>query len=40
MRSALELADAWAERDVSAIVAHLSAAVRGFTAAGDSRRRR
>jgi tetratricopeptide (TPR) repeat protein len=35
---ALELADsAWAERDLSAIVAHLSAAVRGFTAAGDSR---
>jgi hypothetical protein len=35
---ALELVDAaWAERDVPAIVAHLSAAVRGFTAAGDSR---
>jgi hypothetical protein len=35
---ALELAGAaWGERDVSAIVAHLSAAVRGFTAAGDSR---
>lgn len=37
-RRALELVDAaWAERDIPAIVAHLSAAVRGFTSAGDSR---
>lgn len=35
---ALEMVDAaWAERDIPGIVAHLSAAVRGFTAAGDSR---
>src|SRR3954451_856755 len=35
---ALEMADAaWAGRDVPAVVAHLSAAVRGFTAGGDSR---
>src|SRR6478735_7407897 len=35
---ALELADeAYAQRDIAAIVAHLSAAVRAFTAAGDNR---
>ena len=37
-RRALEMVDAaWAARDIPGIVAHLSAAVRGFTAAGDSR---
>ena len=36
---ALELADeAFARFDVEAVVAHLSAAIRGFTAAGDNRR--
>ncbi|HZB41768.1 MAG TPA: hypothetical protein VE487_12430 [Ilumatobacter sp.] len=35
---ALQLAsEAWASRDVPAIVAHLSAAVRGFTEAGETR---
>jgi tetratricopeptide (TPR) repeat protein len=37
-RRALQLAgEAWASRDVPAIVAHLSAAVRGFTEAGETR---
>jgi tetratricopeptide (TPR) repeat protein len=37
-RRALQLAsEAWATRDVPAIVAHLSAAVRGFTEAGEAR---
>src|SRR5688572_8013301 len=36
---ALQLADeAWTRMDVEAVVAHLSAAIRGFTAAADNKR--
>ena len=34
-RALASVDEAWAQRDIDAVVAHLSAAVRGFTAAGD-----